>query len=251
MMIFADYHTHTRYSHGRGTVEENVRAAAGKGLEAVAISDHGPAGLGIGIKQADTLLQIKEEVALCQEQYPTVRAMTGVEANVISLDGRLDVPPEILRQLDVVMAGLHLQVVAASLADQAGLVFNNLLARFSRRTAAKVRVANTKAVVEAVNRSHIDIITHPGLRLPIDTGELAVACAKKGTALEINSAHGNMTREFVQIGLRAGAKFAVGSDAHQPHRVGDFQRALELIEATGLPASQIINARAADGKTGE
>lgn len=248
MHIFADYHTHTRHSHGRGTVEDNIRAAAGKGLEAVAISDHGPAGLGIGVKQADTLLRIKEEAALCQTKYPAVKALTGVEANIISLDGRLDVPPAILRQLDVVMAGLHLQVVAASLKDEAELVFNNLLARISRRTAEKVRIANTKASVEAINRNHLDVVTHPGLHLPIDTRELAAACAKNGTALEINSAHGNMTREFVQIGIRAGAKFVVGSDAHTPHRVGDFKRALALIEATGLAASQIINAREAAGE---
>jgi len=247
--IFADYHTHTRHSHGRGTVEDNIRAAAGKGLDAVAISDHGPAGIGIGIKRADTLLQIKKEVALGQAKYPAVKALTGVEANVVSLDGRLDVPEAILRQLDVVMAGLHLQIVAASLADEAGLVLNNLLARLSRRTAEKVRVANTKAIVEAVSRNRVDIVTHPGLQLSIDTKELAVACAKNGTALEINSAHGNMTKEFIQIGLRAGAKFAVGSDAHQPHRVGDFARALALIEAAGLPAVRIINARESDGTT--
>lgn len=243
MQIYADYHTHTRYSHGRGTVEENIRAGIAKGLEAVAISDHGPAGIGIGIRNADTLQEIQQEVEACKEKYPVIRPLTGVEANVISLDGALDVPEARLQELDIVMAGLHWQIIAASLQDQAGLVFGNILGRYSRRAAAKARVANTKALVEAVNRYKIDVITHPGLKMSIDTKELACAAAKRGTALEINASHGRMTPEYVRVGLQEGVKFAIGSDAHRPERVGEFDRALQIAAAAELTAEEIINAR--------
>jgi putative hydrolase len=39
--ITADYHTHTRYSHGKGTIEDNVRVARDMGLKSIAIADHG------------------------------------------------------------------------------------------------------------------------------------------------------------------------------------------------------------------
>ena len=40
MRVFADYHTHTVYSHGKNTVEENVVAAINANLKKIAISEH-------------------------------------------------------------------------------------------------------------------------------------------------------------------------------------------------------------------
>ena len=37
-----DYHTHTIFSHGKGTIADNVEAARSKGLKGIAITDHGP-----------------------------------------------------------------------------------------------------------------------------------------------------------------------------------------------------------------
>lgn len=51
MRILSDYHTHTIYSHGKGTIEENVEAARKIGLKILAISDHGPGHMGFGIKK--------------------------------------------------------------------------------------------------------------------------------------------------------------------------------------------------------
>ena len=41
MKIIADYHTHTVYSHGKGSIEDNVKVAIEKNIEKIGISDHG------------------------------------------------------------------------------------------------------------------------------------------------------------------------------------------------------------------
>ena len=41
MEILADYHTHTVYSHGKGSIEDNVKVAISKGIKTIGISDHG------------------------------------------------------------------------------------------------------------------------------------------------------------------------------------------------------------------
>jgi putative hydrolase len=103
------------------------------------------------------------------------------------------------------------------------------------------RNENTKAVVEAVYRNSIDIITHPGLHISIDTPELARACVKTDTALEINVKHGVKSIAFIKAAAHEGVKFAIGSDAHRPDRVGRLEAGVKAAETAGLKPDQIIN----------
>jgi putative hydrolase len=244
MQLVADYHTHTVHSHGLGTVEDNVLAAVKRGLEAVAITDHGPANLfHLGVKTPSVLLGIKDEVLQAGERFPELKVMVGVEANVISVNGDLDVPVEVLSQLDMVLVGLHQLVKPKGLADGLSLGALNLAAKYSRRAAEKARKVNTQALIEAVRRYDVDIVTHPGLHLSVDTASLASACAQVGTALEISAGHPYMTTEFVEVARDEGAVFAIGSDAHSPERVGDLSRGLAVAEAAQLSARLVINAK--------
>ncbi len=61
MRIFADYHTHTVYSHGKGTIEDNVKRAIEIGLEVIAITDHGPAHVFYGLRKRD-FKKMREEI---------------------------------------------------------------------------------------------------------------------------------------------------------------------------------------------
>lgn len=241
--VFADYHTHTLHSHGKGTVEENILAAKARGLEEVAITDHGPAALPWIRANLDDFLEIKKEVRDHSQDIGGIRALVGVECNVISSDGRLDVPRQILQQMDVVLAGLHPIAPPRTFRDRWKMYGQNFLGRYSRRMARKARTDNTKAVVEAVHSYEIDIITHPGYQLAINTAELARACAKRGTAMEINAGHDHMTVEYCRVAAREGVKFALSSDAHRPGEVGKLDHAVALAVQAGLSADQIINAR--------
>lgn len=242
--VFADYHTHTRYSHGSGTVLENVRVARERGLHAVAISDHGPASLfGVGVRSLATFEAIRQEVREAQEMYPELQVLLGVEANVVSIDGELDIPLEMQSRFDIVLVGLHPLVRWRGLREGFQMVARNLLKHRFTQWYEEAYTINTMAIVNAVLKNRVHIVTHPGYRLPIDTEILAKACARTGCALEISGSHTHTTVEFIRIAKEQGARFALGSDAHSPRRVGDVGRAAALARDAGLEAADLVNAR--------
>lgn len=241
--VIADYHTHTRHSHGTGSVLDNARAAARRGLEAVGIADHGPAMYPwLGVGSARTYDRIREEAADAARRTG-VKVITAAECNIIGPDGELDLSVRDLRKLDLVLAGLHLMVVPVTLAAGASLLLPNMGPwRWLRRVRERARATNTKALVEAVRRHPIDIVAHPGLMLPVDTPELARACAARGTRMEISSFHRGTDEAYVRAAARQGADFVLSSDAHSPARVGDLDAALRVARRAGLSPERVMNA---------
>ena len=95
MALLADYHTHTKYSrnhHGKGTIEENVRVAYEKGLRQIAITDHGFNQKLYGVRRKD-IPKVRAEIEDAKERYP-IDVLLGVEANLISSQGDIDIIPE-------------------------------------------------------------------------------------------------------------------------------------------------------------
>ncbi len=246
MRIAADFHTHTTYSHGRGSIEDNVRAALERGLATVGITDHGPGHFFIGIKGVPAFRRMQREIEKMRYKYPDIEILFGVEANIVDVDGTIDVPPVILRELDILLVGFHKLVRPAS-AAAASLGLKNFVAGWTGRTGQALRRQNTAAITAAVKRYAIDAITHPGLQIDIDTAELAAVCAEYGTALEINSSYGKELDAYILAALPTAANFVINSDAHTPARVGDFSAALDLVERLGVPAERIINLEQSNG----
>ena len=112
-MVF-DHHTHTVYSHGKGTIEDNVRVAALKGLKSIAITDHGPGHLAFGLRMRD-VPKMRTEIEALKIKYPSVEILLGVEANTVRRKPYLDVSPENGRQFDVVLAGYHFGMLGAGM----------------------------------------------------------------------------------------------------------------------------------------
>ncbi|PKM82305.1 MAG: histidinol-phosphatase [Firmicutes bacterium HGW-Firmicutes-14] len=243
MEFFADWHTHSTYSDGRGTIEENIRAAVSRGLEELAITDHGPANIGVGVRGPESYLQIKDEIRKLNPQYDSISVKTGAEADITAPDGTVDLPRSIINELDIFIAGLHPYVWPSVINGVWSVVGINQAARFSRSAREKARVNNTKALKETVNRYNVDIVSHPDLRMPVDIPELAAACAAADTAIEINTGHHYDKSELVKNAAGEGVNFVVSSDAHFPATVGELEAGGLLLEKFGVPAERVVNAR--------
>lgn len=205
MQLFADWHVHTSYSDGHDMPEKMVAAAARRGLAEVALTDHGPEGMFIGVREAGVYRKLKEQAARLSELYQ-VRVLVGAEANVISLRGEIDVPAAIINELDILIAGLHPQVWCRPWWKTLTWILPNQLGKASGWVRERMRGANTEALVAAVRNNPLTFISHPGLMMAVNLDEVARACAVTGCALEINTGHHYDRDAVVQAALRGGGQ---------------------------------------------
>jgi putative hydrolase len=241
--LFADWHTHTLYSDGQGTIADNARAARERGLREVAIADHAPNNLGVGVRHLEqTLAGMRREIREWNQSEPDLSVKLALEANLISRDGDLDVPKKVAGDLDFLIASLHPLVIPNNWRDGLTLFLPNLLQRMTRSRWRRLRNDNTKAMVEAVHRYPVSFVAHPGLWVDIDTRELAEACVQNDTALEINCRHAAALTGYVQAALPSGVDFVINTDAHLPADVGRQEAGIALARRLELPPEQIRNA---------
>ena len=232
-----DHHTHTTYSHGKGSILDNVRAAHEKGLKSIAITDHGPGNFFYGMKMK-LIPQMREDIKAAKEIYPDVKVFLGVEANTILKVPYLDVKPSEWDKLDIVLAGYHFAVMGSGMVpNRLGLKSQSLL------------VQNTDMILNALYYSedcgnHIDILTHPGDKGPFDIDNIARACEDTGTFMEINLKHPHLSVSEIKTAANYDVKFVISSDAHVPQNVGIFEPQLLRALDAGLDPERIVNIRA-------
>ena len=123
------------------------------------------------------------------------------------------------------------------------LYFNilNKLTFLSSKLKKRMAERNTDALIKIMEKNDIKILTHPGDKVDVNIVRLAEACEKYGTALEINSSHRNMTVDQIKLIKDRKVKVSVGSDAHDPLKIGNFDKAISRIEVAGLPLESLIN----------
>ncbi|NLN14337.1 MAG: PHP domain-containing protein [Tissierellia bacterium] len=244
MELIGDYHTHTVYSHGEGTIRDNVEAALKKGLKEIAICDHGPGHFLYGVKKKNIPLMRGEIDRLNEEYAPKgIRILLGVEANLIGYDGTIDMDEDLIKMTDILLLGYHYGIIPNSLYDSFGMYVRNPLSKVLPLGRERMIELNTQAFVRAINRYKIDFITHPGSKARVDIRALAREAAKVGTALEINSKHSQLSVESIRIAMEEDVDFVVNSDAHKPEEVGEVRVALERAKAAKLPLERIRNIR--------
>lgn len=230
MRLAADYHTHTVFSHGTGTVSDNVEAAIKQGLTEVGIADHGMANIAYGIKKG-LIKQYIESIESAKVQYAdSIKVKAGIELNLTGLDGSTDIPQGL--KFDLLILGFHKSAIPVDIKTVWAFI-----------TGGIHKQAITKAYMLAIQKRHIDIVSHPGYGVPVDYRMLGRACSDYGTLFEINEKHAELSAEDIQAAASEGARFVISSDAHKPQDVGNAQRAIKLAACAGLDIKQIANIR--------
>ncbi len=221
MNIIADLHCHTIAStHAFSTIMENVTIAAARGLSAIAVTDHGP-----DAQDAPHIWHFGN-LGVVPSFIQGVRVLKGVEANLINLNGEIDIPEGILKRLEWVIASCH----------------DNVSPRGSREE-------YTGMYLKALENPYIHVLGHLGdERFACDYEKVAAGCKSHGKIIEINahsfSARPGSPENCREIALcckRLGVPVVVNSDAHFCYEVGQFDDALELLQDIDFPEELVIN----------
>ncbi|MGL5256629.1 MAG: PHP domain-containing protein [Proteocatella sp.] len=237
MKCIAEYHCHTIYSDGKSTMEENVKFAIEMGLEKIGISDHGYKHKGFGVKYKD-YPKMKSEIEALREKYPQIKILLGVEANILDDKGNIDVDDYIRKYVDYVIAGYHFGSMPSNLRG-----LENHIRNFIKPLKPKEIDYNTRALVNAMKKNNIFILTHPGDKGLVYIEEVAKAAEDTKTVLEINAHHNNLSIEQIEIAKNYDVLFSVGSDAHHYTHMKMIEEAILRAEEAGLDGSRIINVR--------
>ncbi|HEU65886.1 MAG TPA: DNA polymerase/3'-5' exonuclease PolX, partial [Chloroflexi bacterium] len=204
--IKGDLHMHTEWSDGHDSLEKMALAARDMGYQYIAITEHS-AGRGIahGL-DVERLRQQLAEIRALNERLTGIRVLTGIEVD-IRADGSLDLPHEILSELDVVIAGVHSSM-------------NQSEEKMTRR------------IINAIENPDTHIIAHPTCRLigerepvAIDLEAIFRAAAKHKKIMEINAMPDRLDLKDIHA-FRArelGVKLSIGTDSHSISHL-DFMR---------------------------
>lgn len=235
MRILGDYHTHTTYTHGTSTVEENVKQAEKLGLKEIAITEHSYLGFN-HIKKED-LERIKQDIDSIKGRY-NVKVLWGIEANLMSRDGAVDISDEELEKLDLVVLGYH-KASRYSIKEWTKFALPNM---FRKKATPRQIETNTNAYLRAMDKHRVSILAHLGYAgCKVDCVRLAQECVKRGIYIELNGKRINFSKEDIEGMVATGVKFIIDSDAHSMLAVGKNHRAFNLIEKYHIPLEQIAN----------
>jgi DNA polymerase (family 10) len=224
--IRGDLHVHTTWSDGKASVLEMALAARDLGYEYLAICDHTPnvrvvPGLG-----PDELRRQGEEIAAANEELAPFRVLRGTEVD-IRRDGELDLPDDILAELDWVQLSLH--------AGQ----------REPRETL-------TRKVTEAMRHPAVRALSHPKGRIinhrppnALDLERTFEVALEAGVALETNGLPDrlDLSGPEIKLAVEAGVPIVVSTDAHSVRGLGNMRLAVHTARRGWATAADVVNTR--------
>jgi DNA polymerase (family X) len=224
--IRGDLHCHSTWSDGRASIEEMGRAARARGYDYIAICDHTPAVGAVTGLHADDVRRQAEEIAAANELLAPFRVLRGIECDILP-DGRLDLPDDVLAELDWVQASVH-------------------------GGQRMPRGEMTARVVEALRNPYVRCLSHPLGRIvnhrpdnALDLERAFAVALEEGVALEVNGLPDrlDLRGEHVRDALRAGAQVVCSTDAHSVRGLGNMELSVRTARRGWAGAADVLNTR--------
>jgi putative hydrolase len=221
-----DCHSHSDWSDGGSPILEMAETAAGLGHDYLVLTDHSPRLTVARGLTAERLRDQLEVVADVNKRLAPFRLLTGIEVDILE-DGSLDQDEELLARLDVVVASVHSKL---------------------RMEAPQM----TRRMVRAVESPHCDILGHCTGRLLVgkgrepssfDAAAVFGACARTGTAVEINSRpeRRDPPEPLLRLAVGLGCLVSIDTDAHAPGQLEWLGLGCEQAVHAGVDAAAIVN----------
>jgi len=224
--VRGDLHCHTTWSDGKASVLEMGQAARALGYEYLAICDHTPNVRVVPGLDADDLRRQGEEIAAANEELAPFRILRGTEVD-IRADGELDLPDDVLDELDWVQLSLH--------AGQ-----------------RQGREELTRKVTEAMRHPAVRCLSHPKGRIinhrppnALDLERVFQVALETGVAVETNGLPDrlDLSGPEVRLAVEAGVPVVASTDAHSIRGLGNMRLAIATARRGWATAADVVNTR--------
>jgi|TARA_B100000809_G_scaffold47104_1_gene41661 DNA polymerase (family 10) len=231
--IRGDLQMHSTWSDGKASVEEMARSCLERGYEYFALTDHSQA---MAMVQGLTPERAREqwaEIEQVQELVPGIRILKSVEVDILK-DGSLDMPDDVLEQLDVLVISVH------SFMDQ------------NKKTM-------TDRVLRAMQHPSADILAHPTGRIinrrepfELDVEAVLEAAADLSVAVELNANPNRLDFSDVHVhrAKELGVPVVISTDAHSLRGLADMRFGVDQARRGWLEASDVLNTRSVEEMMG-
>ncbi|MGM0689062.1 MAG: DNA polymerase/3'-5' exonuclease PolX [Bacillota bacterium] len=219
-----DLHVHTKATDGRNSLEEMVEAAQKKDYEYLAITDHSKkvsVARGLDIKR---LRKQMEEIDSLQDKFKDIRILKSIEVDILK-DGSLDLPDDILKELDLTVCSVH---------------YNLSLSREKQ----------TERILKAMDNPYMNILGHPSGRminkrepLELDMEKIMQAAAERNICFEINSdpARLDLNDVYCKLGKDIGIKMVISTDAHSVENLDLIRFGISQARRGWLEKDDVLN----------
>jgi DNA polymerase (family 10) len=222
-----DVHMHTFATDGHNSIREMADAALERGYEYIAITDHSKNlamtnGLD-GVRAMEHIRQIRQ---VDREMEGRIRVFPGIEVDILG-DGELDLPDEVLAEMDVVIASVH-------------TLFN------------QPREQMTQRVLRAIENPFVRILGHPTGRLllrrepfTIDLPTVLRRAAELGVAVEHNAAPErlDLSDRDLRLAKELGCRIVINTDAHDTRQLGKMKYGIRQLRRAWLTPEDVLNTR--------
>jgi DNA polymerase (family 10) len=224
--VRGDLHVHTSWSDGKASVLEMAEEAVARGYEYLAICDHTPSVRVVPGLDADAVRRQADEIAEANELLAPFRVLRGIECDILA-DGTLDLPDDVLAELDWVQLSLH--------AGQRG-----------------ARSELTRKVTEAMRHPAVRSLSHPTGRLinhrppnALDLEQTFEVALEEGVALEVNGLPDrlDLRDEHVRRAIEAGVSITCSTDAHSVRGLGNMRLSVATARRGWATVADVLNTK--------